>query len=118
MQATDAIVYAFLGFLVVGAVSMALSVRRGRILCNEMAERDPSRYAALGRPYPGFFRGPRFNAYMQLVMQRGYSTLGDRELIRKFEQLRRWEILQLVLLFAGFAMLGAAAIWYEFVRAA
>jgi hypothetical protein len=118
MQADDVIVFAFLAFLVIGGALLALSVRRGRALCVELARRFPVEYEELGQPRPGFFDSARRNAYMRFVMQRQFTLLGDPYLIEQFGALRRSEIRHLVFLLGGFGVLGAAALWYEFLRGA
>ncbi|WP_260295792.1 hypothetical protein [Sedimenticola hydrogenitrophicus] len=117
MQPIDFIVGAFLSFLLIGVVSLALLVRQGRALCSELATRYPSLYAKFGRPNPGFFFSTRRNEYMQFVMQRRFAELDDPSLIARFEDLRQGEMRQLIFLIAGMAVLGAAAIWFEFFRA-
>lgn len=97
---------------------LTVSVRRGRILCDQLAERFPSDYEDLGFPRPGFFDSSRRNAYMVLVMQSKFEQIGDPLLIEQFAALRRSELRQLIFLLVGFGVLGAAALWYELVRAA
>ena len=116
MQAQALIAVAFLAFLSVCGTLMALSVRRGRELCDELALRLPEHYVELGRPRPGFFESPRRQAYLRFVLQRQYATLADPWLVDRFDALRRSEMRQLGLLLAGLLGLGAAAVWYELLR--
>jgi hypothetical protein len=118
MQPLDLIIGAFLAFLLIGGVSLILLVRRGRALCGELARRLPAHYEELGQPYPGFFLGPRRTAYMRFVMRSEFIRLSDPYLVEQFAKLRRSEVRQLILLLVGFGGLGAAAVWFEFVRAA
>lgn len=117
LQALDLIVGAFLVFLLIGGVSFFLSVRRGRALCGELAKRFPAYYEELGQPYPRLLPGPRHTAYLRFLMQSDFARLGDPSLAEQFVRLRRSETRQLVFLLGGFGALGAAAVWYEFVRA-
>ena len=94
---------------------LVFSVRRGRALCEELARRLPEQYAELGEPRPGFFDSPRRSRYFRFVLQRGYEELTDPYLVERFELQRRSEVRQLIFLLVGFATLGAAAVWYEFV---
>lgn len=118
MQAEDAIVGGLLAFLGVGGALLTLSVRRGRALCGELERRLPLQYEELGMPCPGFFDSPRRNAYMRFIMQSEFERLGDPYVVEQFTDLRRSEIRQLIFVLVGFGALGAAAVWFEFVRAA
>lgn len=118
MQAQDIIVVAFLAFLLTAISLLAGSVRRGRALCDELAMKFPSEYEDLGSPRPGFFNGSRRSAYMTLVMQSRFERIDDPILVEQFVALRRSKLRQLVFMLAGFGVLGAAALWYELLRAA
>jgi hypothetical protein len=108
-----AVAIAGLVFMVVVFVLMSWTIRRGREVCREMAERLPDEYEAYGSPMPGYLAGPRRNAYMKFVMQRTYEELSDPHLPTEFAKLRDHEARQLWLMLAGFGVLGLAWVWLE-----
>jgi hypothetical protein len=114
VPAEHAVAAAALAYFVVGFLWLALSVRRGRELCEELARRLPEAYAEAGEPRPGFFDHPRRGAYLRFVHQRKYALLPDPHLVAEFSALRRWEVRHLVFLLAGFAVFGLAAVWLRF----
>ncbi|MHC4407589.1 MAG: hypothetical protein ACYS0F_01150 [Planctomycetota bacterium] len=108
-----------LGALILLGVAMLLlvnSVQRGRKLCRRFAARFAEQYATAGSPLPGFFGSPRRHAYVRFVLQRGYESLPDADLVAAFARLRRVEVLQLAFLVAGFAGLGLAFVWLRWFR--
>jgi hypothetical protein len=118
MGAQGAIAVGFLAFLLVNGVWLTLSVRRGRGLCGEFAQRFPVEYQELGRPNPGFFLSERRTAYGRFMMQRAFEPFGEPGLVQAFAALRWSEMHQLTFLLAGFGVLGVAALWFEFVHSA
>lgn len=116
MPSQDALVFAFLSFLLTFGALLVCSVRRGRALCDELARRLPEQYVSLGQPRPGFWNSPGRSAYLRMLMQREFTELDDPRLVDGFEAQRRAELAQLVAMLAGFAVLGVAALWYGFFR--
>jgi len=85
------VAFVALGWLIGAVLLMARSVRRGRGLAAVFAARHPERYAALGRPRPGFLYSVRRNRFAQFVARREFEELGDPELAAQFADYRRAE---------------------------
>ena len=109
------IAIAGLVFLVLGGLSLVVSVVRGKRLCRRLASRSPKDYAELGSPLPGYFASSRRHAYFRVVLQRSYERLDDPDLVAAFARLRRLEVVQLVFLLAGFAGFGVAYVWLNWI---
>jgi hypothetical protein len=93
-------------WLIMAVVLMAGSVRRGRRLAAELANRHPELYEALGRPMPGLLDSPRRSRFARYVGTREYRELDDPSLVREFETHRQAEGRVLLFLLASLAVLG------------
>ena len=89
------------------------SVQYGRRLAEQLAQRDPDRYEALGSPRPGYFDSIRRNRFFRFVMQAEFRSLTDAALAEQFEAYRRTEIRGLVVVISTLAALGVAVFWLE-----
>ncbi len=91
------------------------SVQYGRRLAEQLAQRDPDRYEALGSPTPGYFDSIRRNRFFRFVMQAEFRSLTDAALVDQFEAYRRTEIRGLVVILSTLVAVGAAVIWLEYI---
>jgi hypothetical protein len=91
------------------------SVQYGRRLAEQLAQRDPDRYEALGSPTPGYFDSIRRNRFFRFVMRAEFRSLSDPALAEQFEAYRRTEIRGLVVALSTLAILGVAVLWIEYL---
>ena len=116
VSAESVIISVFIAFLLICFALVFLAMRHGRFVCDEFARRVPVQYEILGRPYPRLFQGLKYIEYLRFLSRRDYEQIPDPELVAAFSKLRQAEHRQLMFLLFGFAMLGAIALWYEFVH--
>jgi hypothetical protein len=91
------------------------SVQYGRRLAEQLEQREPDRYEALGSPRPGYFDSIRRNRFFRFVMQAEFRSLTDAALVDQFEAYRRTEIRGLVVVLSTLAILGVAVLWIEYI---
>jgi len=111
MESEKLVAFVALGWLIGAVLLMARSVRRGRELAEVFAARHPERYAAFGRPRPGFLYSVRRNRFGQFLARREFEQLGDPELAARFEDYRKAETRLVLLVLASMvvvALLGLA----------
>lgn len=78
-------------FLLAFVLSIIMLNRRGRRLSLLLAEQQPDLYTELGRPLPTIFPSERRMHFDEFIMRRGYETLTDPDLARRFSRLRQLE---------------------------
>lgn len=78
-------------FLMAFVLSIVMLNRRGRRLSLLLAEQQPDLYEELGRPLPTIFPSERRMHFDEFIMRRGYETLTDPDLARRFGRLRQLE---------------------------
>lgn len=78
-------------FLLAFALSIVMLNRRGRRLSLLLAEQQPDLYDELGRPLPTILPSERRMHFDEFIMRRGYETLTDPDLARRFGRLRQLE---------------------------
>jgi len=103
-----------LGWLIGSVLLMARSIRRGRVLADELAARHPATHEALGRPRPGFLESVKRTRFAQFVGRREFENLSDRPLVAQFEAYRRSEARLIVSILAsgGIVVLLALTVRY------
>jgi hypothetical protein len=115
MELENLIAAAAAGWLAMAMTWLVRSVQYGRRLAEQLAQRDPDRYQALGSPKPGYFDSLRRTRFFGFVMQAEFRSLNDAALVNQFEAYRRTEIRGLVLVLSSLAAIGAAVIWLEYI---
>lgn len=78
-------------FLLAFVLSIIMLNRRGRRLSLLLAEQQPDLYDELGRPLPTILPSERRMHFDEFIMRRGYETLTDPDLARRFGRLRQLE---------------------------
>ncbi len=116
MKAEHALAVAALGFFMIGGILMVRSVRAGRYLVDDLKQRFPREYNALGRPQSGYFDSQRRAALFRLVLQKGYEGLPDPALVERFRRYRRSELKFLAFLLTGFGVFGVILVWLHYFR--
>jgi hypothetical protein len=103
------------GWLAMAMGWLVRSVQYGRRLAEQLAQRDPDRYEALGSPRPGYFDSLRRNRFFRFVMQAEFRSLTDAALVDQFEAYRRTEVRGLLVVLSTLAAIGAAVVWLEYL---
>jgi hypothetical protein len=103
MDLESAVAAAAAGWLAMAMGWLVRSVQYGRRLAEQLAQRDPDRYEALGSPRPGYFDSLRRNRFFRFVMQAEFRSLTDAALVDQFEAL------------STLAAIGAAVVWLEYL---
>jgi hypothetical protein len=98
-------------FMLLLALLLVRSVRRGRRIAEFLESRHPEEYQRLGRPRPGYFQSVRRWRFDQFIMGREYLDLADTHLTERCEGLRRYNVRVLVFSVTGFVALGVILVW-------
>ena len=115
MDLESAVAAAAAGWLAMAMGWLVRSVQYGRRLAEQLAQRDPDRYEALGSPRPGYFDSLRRNRFFRFVMQAEFRSLTDAALVDQFEAYRRTEVRGLLVVLSTLAAIGAAVVWLEYL---
>ena len=113
MDLESAVAAAAAGWLAMAMGWLVRSAQYGRRLAEQLAQRDPDRYEALGSPTPGYFDSIRRNRFFRFVMRAEFRSLTDAALAEQFEAYRKTEIRGLVVVLSTLAILGVAVLWLE-----
>lgn len=108
MEIEQIVALVAVGWLAGALLLMGGSIRRGRQLATELANRHPAVYEKAGRPCPGYLYSVRRDRFAQFVARRQYAQLSDPVLAAEFEAFRKSEArLVISLLFSMALVFGA-----------
>lgn len=100
-----------LAFMLLLALLLVRSVRRGRRIAQFLESRHPDEYRRLGQPRPGYFQSVRRWRFDQFIIGREFLEFQDADLVEQCERLRRYNVRVLVFSISGFVALGVMLLW-------
>ena len=103
-------------WLIGSVVTMALDVRRGRVLCQELQERHSVLFDTLGRPCPAILPTSQSRQFAQFLASRRYNEVPDATLQSRFLSYHRQETQLLIALLVSLAIVAGLIAWVEFGR--